>query len=153
MDPVSAEFACYGLSTRPTSLEGYESSKEHATRSKGAKDALKSCPCGTARCFQKSCPKSCPPGVSASHRDGDLHNKVLCSNPRFWHGMVIIVHGKPTGRDRFEPKSSLISRPMKPRRSQSHIPNCASCCSKSTAADTQWKIPDMCVRGCRIVSM
>ena len=53
----------------------------------------------------------------------------------------------------FEPKSNPISRPMKPRRSQSHIPNCASCCSKSTAADTQWKIPDMCVRGCRIASM
>ena len=39
------------------------------------------------------------------------------------------------------------------RRSQSHIPNCALCCSKSSAADTQWKIPDMCVRGCRIASM
>ena len=37
----------------------------------------------------------------------------------------------------FQPKSSPISRPMKPRRSQSHIPNCASCCSKSFAADTQ----------------
>ena len=60
---------------------------------------------------------------------------------------------KATGRDRFEPKSSLISRPIKPRRSQSHIPNCASCRSKSTTADTQWKIPDMCLRGCRIVSM
>ena len=48
----------------------------------------------------------------------------------------------------FQPKSSPISRPMKPRRSQSHIPNCASCCSKSSAADTQWKILDMCVRGC-----
>ena len=53
----------------------------------------------------------------------------------------------------FQPKWSPISRPMKPRRSQSHIPNCASCCSKSSAADTQWKIPDMCVRGCRIASM
>ena len=53
----------------------------------------------------------------------------------------------------FQPKSSPISRPMKPRRSQSHIPNCASCCSKSSAADTQWKIPDMSVRGCRIASM
>ena len=40
---------------------------------------------------------------------------------------------------------------MKPRRSQSHIPNCASCCSKSSAADMQWKILDMCVRGCSIV--
>ena len=49
----------------------------------------------------------------------------------------------------FQPKSSPNSRPLKPRRSQSHIPNCASCCSKSSAADTQWKIPDMCVRGCR----
>ena len=39
----------------------------------------------------------------------------------------------------FQPKSSPISRPMKPRRSQSHIPNCASCCSKSSAADMQWK--------------
>ena len=53
----------------------------------------------------------------------------------------------------FQPKSSPISRPMKPRRSQSHIPNCASCCSKSSAADTQWKIPDMCVRGCSLASM
>ena len=53
----------------------------------------------------------------------------------------------------FQPKSSPISRPMKPRRSQSHIPNCASCCSKSSAADTQWKILDMCVRGCSIASM
>ena len=51
----------------------------------------------------------------------------------------------------FQPKSSPISRPMKPRRSQSHIPNCASCCSKSSAADTQWKILDMCVRGCSIL--
>ena len=42
---------------------------------------------------------------------------------------------------------------MKPRRSQSHIPHCASCCSKSSAADTQWKILDMCVRGCSIASM
>ena len=53
----------------------------------------------------------------------------------------------------FQPKSSPISRPMKPRRSQSHIPNCASCCSKSSAAATHWKIPDMCVRGCSIASM
>ena len=53
----------------------------------------------------------------------------------------------------FQPKSSPISRPMKPRRSQSHIPNCASCCPKSSAADTQWKILDMCVRGCSIASM
>ena len=53
----------------------------------------------------------------------------------------------------FQLKSSPISRPMKPRRSQSHIPNCASCCSKSSTADTQWKIFDMCVRGCRIASM
>ena len=51
----------------------------------------------------------------------------------------------------FQLKSSPISRPMKPRRSQSHIPNCASCCSKSSAADTQWKILDMCVRGCSIL--
>ena len=42
---------------------------------------------------------------------------------------------------------------MKPRRSQSHIPNCASCCSKSSAADTQWKVLGMCVRGCRIALM
>ena len=50
----------------------------------------------------------------------------------------------------FQPKSSPISRSMKPRRSQSHIPNCTSCCSKSSAADTQWETPDMCVRcfGC-----
>ena len=50
----------------------------------------------------------------------------------------------------FQPKSSPISRSMKPRRSQSHIPNCSSCCSKSSAADTQWETPDMCVRcfGC-----
>ena len=41
----------------------------------------------------------------------------------------------------FQPKSSPISRPTKPRRSQSYIPNCASCCSKSSTADTQWKIP------------
>ena len=53
----------------------------------------------------------------------------------------------------FQPKSSPISRPMKPRRSQSHIRNCASCCSKSSAADTQWKILDMCVRGSSIASM
>ena len=53
----------------------------------------------------------------------------------------------------FQPKSSPISRPMKPRRSQSHIPNCASCCSKSSTADTQWKISDMCVRGCSLASM
>ena len=45
----------------------------------------------------------------------------------------------------FQPKSRPISTPMKPRRSQSHIPNCASCRSKSSAADTQWKIFDMCV--------
>ena len=56
-------------------------------------------------------------------------------------------------RSFFQPKSSPISRPMKPRRSQSHIPNCASCCSKSSTADTQWKIPDMCVRGCSLASM
>ena len=37
----------------------------------------------------------------------------------------------------FQPKSSPISRPMKPRRSQSHIPNCALCCSKSSAAETE----------------
>ena len=56
-----------------------------------------------------------------------------------------LKHGRPTWRP--------TSRPMKPRRSQSHIPNCASCCSKSSAADTQWKIPDMCVRGCSLASM
>ena len=52
--------------------------------------------------------------------------------------------GGPHDGPFFQPKSSPISRPMKPRRSQSHIPNCALCCSKSSAADTQWKIPDMC---------
>ena len=62
-------------------------------------------------------------------------------------------HGRPTWRDRFSNLNQAHFRPMKPRRSQSHIPNCASCCSKSSAADTQWKIPEMCVRGCSLASI
>ena len=59
-------------------------------------------------------------------------------------------HGRPIWRDRFSNLNQAPFPGMKPRRSQSHIPNCASCCSKSSAADTRWKIPDMCVRGCSI---
>ena len=75
--------------------------------------------------------------------------------PWFVHGSARICHTWEAHMTRpfFQPKSSPISRPMKPRRSQSHIPNCASCCSKSSTADTQWKIPDMCVRGCSLASM
>ena len=71
--------------------------------------------------------------------------------------------GGPHDETVFQPKWGPISRPMKPRRSQSHIPNCASC-SNSFAADTQWKIPgeehfgkansvERCVRGYSIASM
>ena len=59
-------------------------------------------------------------------------------------------HGRPHDETVFSNQNQAHFRSMKPRRSQSHIPNCTSCCSKSSAADTQGKTPDMCVRcfGC-----
>ena len=100
-----------------------------------------------APCRPRTTPRAAWP--QASHQGRNTATKRTATLP----SASILTWEAHMTRPFFQPKSSPISRPMKPRRSQSHIPNCASCCSKSSIADTQWKIPDMCVRGCSLASM
>ena len=99
---------------------------------------------------------------SPKNTNGDS-KLVPISESLFWYHLLTVSkyinpacqvkHGRPIWRERF---SNLSQAPFPGLWNHAEVKatsQIASCCSKSFAADTQWKIADMFVRGCSIASM